>query len=89
MTTSSRREIVTFRHPFRIRGIDRQLPAGGYEIFTDNEIIEGLSFHATRRVATMIVVPAPGSRGLSTEMLPIDPADLAAAQRIDAEMSDD
>jgi hypothetical protein len=28
MTIRSRREIVTFKHPFQIRGIDRLLPAG-------------------------------------------------------------
>jgi hypothetical protein len=60
----SRRDVVTFKHPFRIRGIDRLLPAGDYEVVTDHEAIEGLSFTAFRRVATMIMVPArilPGS----------------------------
>jgi len=30
MTTRSRRETVHFRHPFRIKGIDRLLSAGQY-----------------------------------------------------------
>ncbi len=55
--TRSRRETVTFRHPFRIKGIDRQLQAGAYEVVTDEEMIEGLSFPCFRRVATMIMVP--------------------------------
>jgi hypothetical protein len=46
MTIRSRRETVTFKHPFRIRGIDRLLPAGAYEVVTDEETIEGLSFEA-------------------------------------------
>jgi len=46
------------KHQFRIRAIDRQLPAGDYEVITDEESIEGLSFAAFRRVATMIMVPA-------------------------------
>ena len=50
MTIRSRREAVTFKHPFRIRGIDRLLPAGTYQIITDEESIEGLSFAAFRRV---------------------------------------
>ena len=37
--TRSRRETVTFRHPFRIKGIDRQLLAGAYEVITDEELI--------------------------------------------------
>jgi hypothetical protein len=88
MTTRSRREVVTFKHPFRIRGIDRQLPAGDYEVITDEESIEGLSFEAFRRVATMIMVPAEGSVGLTTEMVAIGSVDLADAQRIDASASD-
>ena len=62
MTIRSRRETITFKHPFRIKGIDRQLPAGGYEVITDEEMIEGLSFAAFRRVATMIMVPATARR---------------------------
>jgi hypothetical protein len=82
MTTRSRRETITFKHPFRIKGVDRLLPAGGYEVITDEEMIEGLSFAVFRRVATMIMVPAP--RGSAMEMLSIDSIDLSDAQRIDA-----
>jgi hypothetical protein len=88
MTIRSRREVVTFKHPFRIRGIDRLLPAGAYEVVTDEETIEGLSFAAFRRVATMIKVPAEGSRGLAMEVVSIGPVDLSDAQRIDASISD-
>lgn len=84
MTTRSRREIVTFKHPFQIRGIDRLLPAGAYEIITDEEMIEGLSFASFRRVATMIMVPAAASRGATMEMISIGSVDLSDAQRIDA-----
>ena len=44
MTTRSRRETVHFKHPFRIKGIDRLLSPGAYEVITDEEMIEGLSF---------------------------------------------
>ena len=87
MTVRSRREVVTFRHPFQIRGVDRLLPAGHYEVITDEEMIDGLSFAAFRRIATMIVVPAP--RGSAMEMISIGSVDLADAQRIDASMRDD
>ena len=82
MTTRSRRETITFQHPFRIRGIDRLLPAGAYEIITDEEMIEGLSFPAFRRVATMIMVPA--AQNSAMEMLSIGSVDLSDAQRMDA-----
>ncbi|MEA2921821.1 MAG: hypothetical protein QOF07_1784 [Bradyrhizobium sp.] len=83
MTIRSRRETITFRRPFRIRGIDRQLPPGPYEVITDEEMIEGLSFASFRRVATMIMVPA-GTRGSAMEMVSIGSVDLSDAQRIDA-----
>ncbi|MBI5318546.1 hypothetical protein [Bradyrhizobium sp.] len=83
MTVRSRREAVTFKHPFRIRGVDRLLPAGTYDVITDEESIEGLSFAAFRRVATMIMVPGAASAS-TTEMISIGSVDLADAQRIDA-----
>ena len=89
MTVRSRREIVTFKHPFQIRGIDRVLPAGAYEVITDEEMIEGLSFASYRRVATMIMVPAAASRGSTMEMISIGSVDLSDAQRIDASAAND
>jgi hypothetical protein len=84
MTTRSRRETITFQHPFRIRGIDRLLPPGAYEVVTDEEMIEGLSFASFRRVATMIMVPAAPPRSSTMEMISIGSVDLSDAQRIDA-----
>jgi hypothetical protein len=83
MTIRSRRETVTFQHPFRIRGVDRLLPPGAYEVITDEEMIEGLSFAAFRRVAAMIMVPA-APRSSTMEMISIGSVDLSDAQRIDA-----
>jgi hypothetical protein len=87
MTIRSRHETITFKHPVRIRGIARQLPAGRYDVVTDEEMIEGLSFASWRRVATMITVPSEGVRG-ATEMLPIGSIDLADAQAADAQAED-
>jgi hypothetical protein len=84
MTMRSRREVITFQHPFRIKGIDRVLPPGAYDVITDEEMIEGLSFASFRRVATMIMVPAAPPRGSTMEMISIGSVDLSDAQRIDA-----
>lgn len=83
MITRSRRETIIFRHPFQIRGVDRLLPAGDYEVVTNEEAIDGLSFPAWRRVATLIMVPTEDRAG-STEMLSIGSVDLANAQQTDA-----
>jgi hypothetical protein len=87
MTTRSRRETLSFKHPFRIKGIDRLLSAGDYEVITDEEMIEGLSFPSFRRVATMIMVPGEPPRSSSIEMISISSIDLSDAQRNDASAS--
>ncbi|WP_213770436.1 hypothetical protein [Bradyrhizobium sp. dw_78] len=89
MTMRSRRETITFKHPFQMRGIDRLLPAGNYEVITDEEMIEGLSFASFRRVATMIMVPGAAPRSSTVEMVSIGSVDLADAQRIDASAPND
>jgi hypothetical protein len=43
---------------FSLKGIDRWLPPTSYRVVTDEELIEGLSFPAYRRVSTAIFVPA-------------------------------
>jgi hypothetical protein len=45
---------LTFRHPFSLKGVDRRLGAGDYEVVTDEELIEEVSFPVYRRVATLI-----------------------------------
>jgi len=84
MTTRSRRETVTFQHPTRIKGVDRVLAAGSYEVVTDEEMIEGLSFPSFRRIGTMIMVPGAPPHHHSMEMIAIGSADLADAQHRDA-----
>jgi hypothetical protein len=84
MTTRSRRETIHFKHPFRIRGVDRLLPAGAYEVVTDEEMIEGLSFPCFRRVATMLMVPGASLNISSMEMISISSVDLSDAPRNDA-----
>lgn len=88
MTIRSRREAVTFKHPFRIRGVERLLPAGTYTVITDEQSIEGLSFDAFRRIATTILLPGATSASV-LEMVSIGSIDLANAQHIDASASDE
>src|SRR4051794_34706719 len=69
MTTRSRRETIHFRRSFRIRGVDRLLPPGAYEVITDEETIEGLSFPCFRRVATLMMIPGAAPRHSTVEMI--------------------
>jgi hypothetical protein len=76
--TRTRKKLLTFVRGFELRGVDYPLPAGSYEIISDEELIEGLSFPAYRRVSTWIM--ARRSPGAATEMIAIDPDDLAKVQ---------
>jgi hypothetical protein len=84
MTTRSRMETISFSHPFCIKGVDRTLPPGTYEVISEDELIEGLSFPCYRRVATYIMAPAAVPYQSSMEMISIAALDLADAQRVDA-----
>ena len=86
MTTRTQRKTVVFGHPFQLKGIDRALPPGDYEVVTDEELIEGLSFAVYRRISTAIIVPAQSHQASSVEMVTIDPRDLQSARDRDAAM---
>jgi hypothetical protein len=83
MTSRTSTTTVTFRRPFELKGVDRVLPAGDYQVTTDEELIEGVSFPVYRRVSTTIMVPAEQLRG-TIEVVSIDPRDLRAARQKDA-----
>jgi hypothetical protein len=83
MTTRTTRRTVTFHSPFSLAAVGRPLPAGDYEVVTDEELIEGLSFPVYRRVATTMLVPTQSYPG-SVEMLTIAPPELAGAIDRDA-----
>ena len=76
--------MITFHRPFCLKGVDRELPPADYRVVTDEELIEGLSFAAYRRISTVIFVPALISSGI--EMVTIDPSDLKNALDQDAAM---
>ena len=77
MQSRTKRHTVTFAHGFTLKGLDRPMLPGAYEIVTDEELIEGLSFPVYRRVATFMMLP---TRGASPgEMQAISPDDLSAA----------
>jgi hypothetical protein len=82
--TRTKRSKLIFGRAFQLKGVDRLLPAGQYELVSDEELIEGLSFPAYRRVASWIMAP---SKGCASEMLTVDPGDVAAAHERDLALS--
>ncbi len=85
MTTRTTKSTVTFKRPFNLSGFDGEQPAGSYSVETDEELMEGMSFPAYRRMATMMQLDASsrGSAGI-LQVAVIDPEQLAAALTADA-----
>ena len=77
MTIRTIRRTIAFRRPFYLKGVDRMLPPGDYNVITDEELIDGLSFSAYHRISTLMFVPAQS--GSAVEMVTIEPLDLEAA----------
>jgi hypothetical protein len=61
--------------------VDDLQPAGTYMIDIDEELIEGLSFLAYRRVATTIYLPLYQRNQGSVQAIRVDPQELAAAHQ--------
>ena len=75
------RETVTFDHPFSLMAVDGLQPAGTYAIDIDEELIEGLSFLAYRRVATTIYLPLHQGHQGSVQAVRVDPRELTEAHK--------
>lgn len=82
MLTRSQRTTVVFRRPFVLKGLDRPQPAGTYDIDTEEELLEGLSFPAYRRVSTTMT-PRGQARGAVLQAQLVDPAELEKALEAD------
>lgn len=58
MTSRTIEETVTFAGPFRLAGLDEDLPAGDYRVEFDEDLVQGLSFPVYRRVRVIVHLPA-------------------------------
>lgn len=83
MTIRTSKKTVTFKWPFNLAGFDRELPAGAYNVETDEELLEGISFPVYRRIATLIHLHVQAGKPGLTQILTIDPKELDAALRRD------
>lgn len=85
MTLRTTRTLTTFARPFWLDEVAELQPAGTYAVQTDEELIEGLSFLAYRRVSTTIALPLKAAPTGSFQIVTIDPAALEAALKRDGE----
>ena len=88
MSTPTKHTIVTFTAAFAFNSLDGILPPGDYAIDDDEELIDGLSWLAYRRVATFIHLPAISSAdNHNRQLVGIDRSALEGALREDAEQA--
>lgn len=87
MQTRTRRSTACFLNPFTLTGLDRVQPAGEYDIDEDEQSVEGMSWIAWQRVATIIHLPARREGARSQQMVEIDHAELEAALEQDRQHS--
>ena len=83
MNSRTTRKTVRFDSAFAPPGFDTPLPPGEYLVDHDEEPVEAGSRLAWRRVATFVHLPAISVRGLTQQMVPIDPAFLETALKQD------
>lgn len=89
MNVRTTSKTITFARPFSLVGLEESQPAGTYTIQTDEEPIEGLSFLAYRRIATVIFLPLRHEGPGSFQAIPVTPEVLEAAQARDVSGSHD
>lgn len=84
MNPRTSRKTITFTQPFSLRGIDGVQPPGAYTVETDEELIEGLSFLAYRRIATVMFLPPQAGGTIMGQIATVDPLELEAARARDS-----
>lgn len=83
MTIRTSSKFVIFNHPFKIGTLSELQPAGSYQVDTDEELIEGLSFVAYKRILTIIHLHSKTKLNSLTRALTINVKDLEIALQED------
>jgi hypothetical protein len=79
MTMRTSAKTVTFKSPFFLIGLDEVQPSGVYSVETDEQVLEGVSFLAYRRVSTWICRHAKPGDAEIVQTLNVDSNELDAA----------
>ena len=82
MLTRPQRSTLVFARPFSVNGEVWRQPAGTYIVATEEELLEGLSFPAYRRIAMTITLQSAPA-GTVVQALSVNPEDLARVHDAD------
>ncbi|GLS18958.1 hypothetical protein GCM10007874_19750 [Labrys miyagiensis] len=83
MAIRTTQSTVTFMKPFQIDGMEENQPPGDYRVDMDEELLEGLSFLAYRRIAALIHLPAISKPQNPIQIVRIAPAEFDAMLQLD------
>ncbi|WP_176599419.1 MULTISPECIES: hypothetical protein [Sphingobium] len=75
MISQTTHKSVIFSEPFQLPEFETPLPAGTYDVETEEEVLEGNVHTALRRIATTLRI----RNGAAIERHPVDPEQLDAA----------
>ncbi len=84
MLTRTQTTSLVFRHSFLLNAAEGLQPAGTYTVETEEELLEGLSFPAYRRVSTTITRQVTRTNAF-VQAIPVDPRELAEAHEADGD----
>jgi hypothetical protein len=79
LTIRTTRTTVSFSNPFTLRNLEGVQPPGEYVVLNDDELIEGLSRAAYRRLVTLFQTPAVSASQQPTQSFSISQTELDAA----------
>jgi len=83
MTLRTTKSTVTFVRPFKLGKFGERLPAGRCPIETDEELLEGMSFPAYQRTATLTQRMRDSQRPGVAEIAMVDPQQFEEALTMD------
>jgi hypothetical protein len=78
---------ITFTQMFQLEALVEPQQAGTYRLIVDEELIEGLSFPAYKRVATHLEIPAIAIPTGKRQLLQVSYDDIYRALALDAQMA--
>jgi hypothetical protein len=79
LTVRTTRAVASFKEPFLLRALEGMQPAGDYNVYYEDELIQGLSRVAYRRVSTILQTPSISSPQDQSRLVSISETDLEVA----------
>lgn len=83
MFARTKHRTVHFDQPFCMLDLGEIVAPGDYQVDEDEELIEGISWLAYRRVATFITLPATAANEYRMRLIAIDPEELERLIAVD------